>query len=168
MNCNCMNVPTPGSILTDTEIDVFEEALSGYADRSWYADLKAKLWARYRIRMINSCSVDLWQQMLTDALADALLDLADYLDAYYSLDAKDKMDFITDAGKTTSTYENEDLPDIPVEEGKEYLSTRGRTITETEGARSELYSLKFAYEERMDLLGKVADRISGVFLNRWA
>ena len=164
---SCLEVDTPKSILDETEIDVFATALSDYDEREWYEDLLAKLWARYRIRMINSCDRDLWQQMLKDTLDDILLEMGDYLDAYYGLDAEERTDFITDTGKTTTEHENELLPDTPIADTDKYLSDRSKTVMTTEGARSKLYSLKFAYDERMDLVGEVARRCSKLFLNRW-
>lgn len=173
--CPCgpvIEVPTPQSIYDDTEEDVFASAIESYMTKQgmteqplWYADLDNRCWAKFRYRMINSCDTDLWIQLLKDKLYDVLAEHQIYLDAFYELE--DKTDFITDDSTSTTEYESEDLPDTPVVEGEKYLSDRGKTTTRTAGARTPLFSLKAGYEERMDLIGKVADGLAPMFLNRW-
>lgn len=169
----CIIVPTPASIKEDLELDVFADTMSGYSSSAWYDDLYTSLWARYRHRMITSCNVDLWEELLQDRVDELMVLYKIYLDAFYSLTDREKTDIITDSGTATTWYQSENMPDTPAEnipdmEGDPaYLSLRTKSKTLTEGARAPLLSITQAFENRMELIRKFTDDVGSVFLNRW-
>ena len=87
------------------------------------AKLRQRFIDRFRYRMIGSCNVEEWEQVVTDAadgmawIWNQIFDgvrtqaLGDFADRSYELD---------------STSESENLPELPVD-GRQYLSNRGKT-----------------------------------------
>ena len=175
-----IEVDTPQSIYDnpdyhdqqDNPLDVFADAIENYLTKqniqqspAWYADLDNRCWAQYRYAMIGSMNTDRWIQTLKDRMYVVLSEHQIYLDAFYALE--DKTDFVSDDTTSTTEYQSEDLPDTPINEGDEYLSNRGKSKTHVEGARTPLLTLTEGYRNRMDLIGKIADGLKPVFVNRW-
>lgn len=169
-----MNVHTPNSLKNLLLTDIFADVLEDYTGSAWYAELYDNLWARYRHRMITSLDVGLWEQIVKDRTVELMTLYKPYLDAFYALSENERLNIVPDGNKVTTWNQREDLPDTPtenipdVQDDSVYLTERGKSITQTEGATTPILTLSSAFENRMELIRRFVDDMGSCFLNRWA
>ena len=58
----CCTIPTPDSILTDDNIDVFEKIIDD--SETYHTEMRYILWSFYQYRGIGNCDVDYWIQTM--------------------------------------------------------------------------------------------------------
>ena len=87
------------------------------------AKLRQRFLDRFRYRMIGSCNVEEWEQVVTDA-ADGMAWIWNQI--FDGVRTQALGDFADRSYEITTTGESENLPDIPVE-GKKYLSNKNKT-----------------------------------------
>lgn len=162
-----IEVDTPQSIYDDTDPheDVFFQALD-YAgfEGSQLADLDNALWDQYRYRMINSCSRDLWIQLLKDRARSLYTHYKPVLDLFDDTDMKDTS---VSSFETNTLNETELLPDTPVDDVS-YLSSRNKTKQDGKSyAGTAAEAFRGVADAMTDPYYNFTQEFSDLFLNRW-
>lgn len=162
-----IQIETPQSIYDDTDPheDVFSIALehAGFSGTQ-EQNLNSALWDAYRYRMINSCSRDLWIQLLKDRARSLYGTYKPMLDLF---DKSDMTDTIVSSFENVTETQSENLPDVPVED-TEYLSDRGKTVqrgSSQSGTMAQTYSDVFG--AMTDPYRVFVNEFADLFLNRW-
>ena len=165
MTCDCCTIPTPDSILTDDNRDVFEEIID---DSEVYHDMmRTILWSFYGYRGIGNCDVDYWVNTMKARYTQVKLMyipkfklIDEWLTEITTVDPIDLSEGKTDY---TMVTEIEDNPDNP-QGTSVYLSDRntvtynGKTYT---GLSSETVSKFMDYVP--DLERQFADEFQKQF-----
>ena len=125
MNCDCFCIPTPQSILTDDERDVFEEIIP---DSIQYHDvMRSMMWSVYKYRGIGNCDIDYWVNTMKARLTQIVsryLPKFKVFDEWYNENmGVDPIELSEGATTYKMTTEIEDNPDNPQGDTK-YLSDR--------------------------------------------
>ena len=146
MTCGCKCIPTPQSILDDTEEDVFETI---FPDTEEYYDImRQAMWSVYQFRGIGNCDVEYWKQTMCNRYMQIRLTYVTKFKAMEewlttTLDPDTPIDLSDSSGEsktstahghkitvvngaTKSTFEHEDTPDNPAGNTK-YLASRDTT-----------------------------------------
>ena len=163
-----IEVETPQSIYDDTDPheDVFSIALehAGFSGTQ-EQKLNSALWDEYRYRMINSCSRDLWIQLLKDKARSLYGTYKPMLDLF---DVSDMKDVNVSSYHNETKTQTEMLPDVPVTPGDEYLSDRGKTVQDGHsqaGTMAQTFSDVFG--AMTDPYRVFVNEFADLFLNRW-
>lgn len=155
--------------------DVISEALAVWNSYGSYTSkIHDRIWQDYRYRMIGSCDVDRWVQVLGDRLGA----LAEVYTGRLSMQASVTPDL---GGAITRTYGertdrsvSEDMPDTasPDTDPYTYPSDRNRSVkgsqTDTEhDSGSSAGHLREYYRDLQDPLDDLMRDIDNLWLNRW-
>lgn len=162
-----IEIETPQSIYDDTDPheDVFFQALeyAGFTG-SQESKLDNALWDQYRYRMINSCSRDLWIQLLKDRARSLYGHYKPLLDLY---DITDMKDTSVSSFENETKNENELLPDVPVEDVS-YLSSRSKTEQRGKSyAGTSADTFRGVMDAMTDPYYNFTQEFADLFLNRW-
>lgn len=125
MSCDCSCIPTPQSILTDDERDVFEEIIP---DSIQYHDvMRSMMWSVYKYRGIGNCDIDYWVNTMKSRLSQIIsryLPKFKVFDEWYNENmGVNPVDLSEGATNYKMVTEIEDNPDNPQGDTK-YLSDR--------------------------------------------
>ena len=161
--------------------DVISEALAVWNSYGTYTGaIHDRIWMDYRLRMIGSCDVDRWVQLLGDrlgALAEVYVGRLDMQATVVTPDIGGTITRIYGARKDDAASVTEDMPDTstPLTSSVLYPSTRGKSETnkgsqtDTEhDSGSTAAHLKEYYRDLTDPLDDMMRDISEFWLNRWA
>lgn len=184
----CINVETPNSIIKNHDydyeptpgadpvpLDVFAFAWPSGEPSTYKTKILATMWAKFRHRMVNCCYFEdedqreLWLALLTDRYYVTLEKYRNYFKAYEDAISNGDMANIADGQYTITVHsENENMPDIPLDPTKKYLSNRGDNVTDFSSHNDMTVQSLDAYSKALrnpyvDFAGTFED----LFLNRW-
>lgn len=159
--------------------DVISEALAVWNSYGSYTSkIHDRIWQDYRFRMIGSCDVDRWVQVLGDrlgALAEVYVGRLDMQATVTTPDMGGVITRIYGSRKDSNSYVSEDIPQTavlnssytyPSNRGKNELDKGSQTDTEHDtGSTAE--HLKQYYRDLTDPLDDLMRDISELWLNRW-
>lgn len=184
----CIEIETPNSIIKNHDydyipmpgadavpLDVFAFAWPASEPTTYKSKITAALWATYRHRMINCCCFEdedqraLWLALLTDKYTLGMEEFRNYFTAYEQAITSGDITDLTDGQYTlTVNSESEDMPDVPVDTTKKYLSNRGNSTTNYTSHNDLTVQTLDAYARAMRNPYKdFAGRFEDLFLNRW-
>ena len=184
MTC-CIEVETIQHIkdtqdVNGTPRDVISEALAVWNSYGTYTGaVHDRIWMDYRLRMIGSCDVDRWVQLLGDrlgALAEVYVGRLDMQATVITPDMGGTITRVYGSRKDDTSSVTEDMPDTstPLTDTYLYPSTRGKSETnkgsqtDTEhDSGSTAEHLKNYYRDLKDPLDDMMRDISEFWLNRW-
>lgn len=137
MTC-CIEMESPQSVLTEKEIDVFEQIIPNTDYQ--YAKKRSALWSYYRYRGIPTCNLDYWIQCMTDryAVIKESMDIKIKAWEKFLTDTSTGIDLSDGTNDYTLTTEYEDTPDTNAT-GDKYLSSK-TTQTYNGATKSDLES----------------------------
>lgn len=125
MSCDCFCIPTPQSILTDDERDVFEEIIPDSID--YHDIMRSMMWSVYKYRGIGNCDIDYWVNTMKSRLSQIVskyLPKFKVFDEWYNENmGNDPIDLSEGATAYKMVTEIEDTPDNPQTDTR-YLSDR--------------------------------------------
>lgn len=125
MSCDCFCIPTPQSILTDDERDVFEEIIPDSID--YHDIMRSMMWSVYKYRGIGNCDIDYWVNTMKSRLAQIIsryLPKFKVFDEWYNENmGVSPVDLSEGATSYKMVTEIEDTPDNPQTDTR-YLSDR--------------------------------------------
>ena len=184
----CIEIETPNSIIKNHDydyeptpgadpvpLDVFDFAWPSAEPSTYKAKIINTLWAKYRHRMINCCCFEdedqrsLWIALLTDKYCLNLELYRHYFAVYEGAITPGDIEDLADGSYTmTVNTQSENLPDVPLDPTKEYLTNRGKTKTDYSSHGDLTVQTLGAYAKAIrNPYSDFADRFEDLFLNRW-
>ena len=121
-------MPTPKSILSKYQKDIFEESINDREE--FYIEKREILWQSYRNRGIGHCDIDYFLENLKDRY-DRIKSKYDIKIEMYLDYKRGEKDLSQSSSTYESTTENEDFPNTIISEGDKYLAARNSTKMNT-------------------------------------
>lgn len=118
-------ITTPQAILENDEVDIFETLIPV---GTYHTAICDKLWQMYRYRGLGSCRSE-FEQRLVDRYG-ILIDSYTPLFAKYETEKSNLADLSSSSMHSLTGVKNENLPDTPVDEDEEYLTSRSKSETD--------------------------------------
>ena len=157
--------------------DVITEALNIWNSYGSYtSQIHDRIWQDYRLRMIGSCDVDRWVQVLGDrlgALSEVYVGRLSMQATVTTPDLGGTETYVY--GSRTDSGYNEDMPDTASPDTDPYMypsarnhMTKGQQTDTRHDMGSTAGHLKEYYRDLTDPLDDMMRQIADLWLNRWA